>query len=101
MSEPADIVPIEIETEDTAYAPERPLFFAIANYRNINGSYLSNVIIWRYNDSTNEFVIHQVLEEYAPYEIESFKASITPAQHKHFLAVAGRVASHIYCGHCL
>ncbi|XP_047132017.1 uncharacterized protein LOC100213957 isoform X1 [Hydra vulgaris] len=91
MSEPSDIVPILIKAEDETFATEIPMLFAVANYRNLNGSFLSNVIIWSYNNTSNEFVIHQVLEEYAPYEVEFFKGKIAPLQCKYFLAVAGYV----------
>ena len=54
------------------------------------GSYASTVLILNFNDTSEEFTLHQTLHEYAPYKIEVFHGKINHDEHKHFLAVAGK-----------
>ena len=54
------------------------------------GSYASTVLILHFNETSEEFNLHQTLHEYAPYKIEAFQGKINHVEHKHFLAVAGK-----------
>lgn len=87
MYEATDMVPINIHA--TNQNNEAIRLFAVANHKNSTGGYESNVVILRYNETSQQFSIHQTIPEYAPYEVEAFKGAITPMHNKHFLAVAG------------
>ena len=89
IHDPSDIVPIKLTLDPQYRMMEKPKFYAVANYRNSSGSYESDVIILRYNATTDDFSVHQRLPEYAPTELESFSGKINPAMHKNFLSVAG------------
>ena len=54
------------------------------------GSYASTVLILHFNETSEEFTLHQTLYEYAPYKIEAFHGKINHDKHKHFLSVAGK-----------
>ena len=89
--DPTDIVPISLTLDQPYNMMEKPKFYAVANYRNSSGSYDSAVLILRYNYTTDNFTIHQYLDEYAPYELESFSGKVNMLAHKNFLSVAGKL----------
>ena len=91
MYDPTDIVPILLTLDPPYNTMEPPKFFAVANYRNPLGSYDSGVMILKYNVSTDNFTVHQFLNEYAPFELESFTGKINPVAHKNFLSVSGKL----------